>query len=436
MNNLYVMCFYESNVRYFHEAIVYFKQKNVNLVFLCMYPSAVKFCINNSLDYVNLPKKIRKNGIELFDSDLTEREVYECYYFHNKLRPMDSEHYIDIVNRYFCFYDELFREDDCIGAVVIGDVRLFSATAKLAAKKHNKKVVYFEPGPFGTMIFDDKGVNKNMTISSFSDEDIVSYKSNKNVLDDFYKVVPGEKYYSGSIPAYLRKIPDVLLSIPPRIFSRLSPIELQTGESFFESIPYLLSRLNISKNEDIVTEAHNGKFIFFPLQVPCDVQIVMNSPHFDSIDDMVRELAKSLPNDYKLVIREHPMNLGRYGSEFYSYINSNDKIILDNSNNIWDLVQSSNLVVVNNSTVGIESLKYDTEVLVLGDAFYHKSVHVFDGVDLGNTINNAINNPVSREFKDKYLSLLYKEFLLKDNYKNLKYDNLELMVDKISNFYA
>lgn len=430
------MCFYESNVRYFHEAIAYFKNKNINLIFLCMYPSAAKYCTDNALNHINLPKEIRKNSADSFTSDLTKTEVYECYSFHDKLIPSNSERYIDVVNRYYFYYDELFRADDCLGAVVIGDVRLFSSTAKLAAKKHNKKIVYFEPGPFGTMIFDDEGVNKNMAISSLSDEDILSYKSSECTLADFYKVTSVKKYYSGSTSAYLRKIPDVLLSIPPRIFSQLFPIELQTGESFYESIPYLLSRLNISKSKNKKSEVYNGKFIFFPLQVPCDVQVVMNSPHFDSIDEMVKEVAESLPDNYKLVIREHPMNLGRYGSEFYAYIDSNDKIILDNSRNIWDLVQSSDLVVVNNSTVGIESLRYDTEVLVLGDAFYHKSVHVFDGVDLCNTINTAINNPISREFKDKYLSLLYKEFLIKDSYKNLKYENLDLMVEKISKFYA
>ncbi|MFL9782887.1 hypothetical protein BCV35_014020 [Vibrio cyclitrophicus] len=436
MKNLYVMCFYESNVRYFYEAISYFKNKNINLIFLCMYPSAVKFCVINKLDYIHLPKEVRKKNIESLDNILTEKEAYNCYYFHQSLLPFNNDEYVDVVNRYYRFYDELFQSDDCLGAVVIGDVRLYSSTAKLSSNKHNKKVVYFEPGPFGTMIFDDRGVNKNMAISLLSKDDITSYKSDKNSLNDFYKVSHSKKYYSGSALAYLRKIPDVISSIPPQVLRRFFPIELQTGESFYESIPYLISRLNIVKNKKTIPKKHNGKYIFFPLQVPCDVQIVMNSPHFNSIFHMVKELSEHVPDDYKLIIREHPMNLDRYGSEFYSYIRNHDNIILDNSNDIWELVQSSDLVVVNNSTVGIEALRYDTEVLVLGDAFYHKAVHVFNGIDLGSAIKDAINNPISREFKDKYLSLLYREFLIKDNYKNIKYNNLDLMVDKISDFYA
>ncbi|MDV5172134.1 hypothetical protein [Photobacterium rosenbergii] len=436
MKTLYVMCFYESNARYFHHAIEQFKKNNIDLIFLCMYPSAVGYCRRNNLKYINLPHKVRKQDKNGFSEKLTSKAIKECYSFHHKLLPFSHEKYTDLVKQYYNFYMDAFQKEECLGAVVIGDVRLFSSTATLASYQCNKKIVYFEPGPFGTMIFDDSGVNKNMTISSISDECISSHVLDKTKLSDFYEVKSVNQYYKGSISAYIRKIPDVFLSIPPKLIKASFPIELQTGESFYDSIPYLFSRIKKPRQNKIANARYNGKYIFFPLQVPCDVQIVMNSPYFDSILQMVKSVAQSIPDGYKLVLREHPMNLGRYGSSFYSYIESNDKIILDNSNNIWELVKASELVVVNNSTVGIESLKYNTEVLVLGDAFYHKAVHVFNGEGLKDKIHHSINNPISREYKDKYLSLLYENYLIKDNYKNESYINLGLMVNKISNFYA
>ncbi|MEZ8448676.1 hypothetical protein AB6C93_22855 [Vibrio splendidus] len=427
MNKLYLMCFYESNVRYFHLAKSLFEKKGCEIVILCMYPSAVKYCKKNELKYVYLPKEVRK---EEYSKKIDIDSSY--YSFHTTLLPSLEKEYIKVSAFYFNYYEQLLKSDFFYSLIVIGDIRLFSSTAKYWANKLNKKIFYFEPGAFSTMIFDPVGVNKNMSISQDTLEYIESYEVNNELLEEFLAPLSGRKYYEGNFGAYFRKIKDVLLSVPPEFMRSSFPCELQTGEGLFESIPYLFSRLisGGSKSEKV---AIPEKFILFPLQVPNDVQIIENSPNFESITDMVKAVGENLPEGYKVLVREHPMNKGRYDKALYDYLNSHPDVILDNDNYLFELIDKSDLVVINNSTVGVEALKTDTEVLVLGESYYHQVVHCYDKTkNIKDVIEDAIKNPISRELKDKFLTLIFEKYLVKDNYKNKTYLNLDKMVNKLT----
>ncbi|MBE0347313.1 capsular polysaccharide export protein [Pseudoalteromonas peptidolytica F12-50-A1] len=429
------MCFYESNARYFHHSEKYFIEKAVELVYLCMYPSAAYYCKINRLNYIYAPDAAREN----YKSDiktLSEKEVEQSIVFHKTLLPQLENNFKLTAEQYAQFYDDIFANESCLGAVIIGDVRVFSSTAKIISQKRSKKIIYFEPGPFGTMIFDEKGVNKNMEISKFDCHEITLGTSSNEILSEFYTVNSCKKYFEGDFFAYFRKIPDVFLSVPPFFMRKALLVELQTGEGLTDSLPYLVSRI-VSKQPKAIKYKSPDRFIFFPLQVPCDVQIIMNSPHFRSIKSMLSELISNLPDGYKLIIREHPMNLGRYGKDFYQIITNSENAILDNSTSIDKLIKNADLVVVCNSTVGVEALRTDTEVFTLGDSYYRSCTHFYDPTySLKEQLLFAIENPITREFKNNYLSKLYRDYLIKDNYKNEKYFNLEKMVERLCGFYA
>ena len=428
-NKIYVMCFYESNVRYFHYAEL--SLGNPKFIYLCMYSSAVKYCKKNGLDFIYLPHHVRL--LNEYDN-ITDIELEEITSFHNKLFPGNEKKFFSLARKYLSFYESISSINNT-SCVVIGDVRLFSSTAKYISKVSGLNVFYFEPGPFGTMIFDKIGVNKNMEIANDSlnkMKNLVDHET--DYLDEFYSSKREVKYFENDLFAYLRKIPDVLYSVPPKCLSKYLYPEIQTGETLVDSIPYLLGRIFSSKKKhDKKNISMYGNFIVFPLQVPCDVQIIMNSPYFRTIQEMIFSVYESLPDGYNLVIREHPMNKGRYDKDIYKFIDKNSNIYLDNDNDLWELVERSKLVVVNNSTVGIEALKYDTEVLVLGETYYHQVVHVYKGGDLSKAIGEAIDNYISRNDKNAYLSYIYSYFLIKDNYKNKEYYNLDKMLARINN---
>lgn len=424
--NIAVMSFYESNSRYYHflENEINSKNTNSNMTQLCLYPSAAKYCKKHNLNYIYIPKEVRKR------KGNCNIDINKFIDYHINIMPEYKEEIKTVATQYYAFFEEYFKENNIDLLICIGEDRLFSSIPAYIFKKFNKAVLFFEPGPFGTMIFDSKGVNCNMEIATIDKSWLFETEVDEKKLCEFFENTPKIKFYDGDISAYLRKISDIILSVPPKLIKRKLPIELQTGEGFFESIIYLRNRLIKTKKNTIYHDY--GKYIFLPLQVPTDVQMIKHSPIYSNFYEMIKDVYNSIPEDYKLVLREHPMNTGRYNKKIYEFINENENVFLDNSTNIDKLIKESEIVVVNNSTVGVEALKFGKTVLTLGKTYYPQVVYTLNKKqDLKDMICIAINNKIPRDKINKYLYVLYTEYLIKDHYKNKVYNNLDLLANKI-----
>ena len=111
----------------------------------------------------------------------------------------------------------------------------------------------------------------------------------------------------------------------------------------------------------------DGPFIFFPMQVSNDTQLLLNSD-VSNIEALKRLLAEtSLP----IVVKPHPAELDR------SYINkwiteTADARIVLSEGNTFELLDKSDSVVTINSTVGLEAKLLNKEIRFLGKSFYSK----------------------------------------------------------------
>lgn len=429
------LSFYESNSRYIHKLSELIKNKyDFDSIQLCLYSSSIKYCKKNNLSYIDLPKLCRQNTSNK-ENVSVDRELYS---FHCSLFPELESEFKKVAQEYLNYYININWED--IKAIVfIGDRRLYSSIGAKIARKNKVETIFFEPGPFGTMIFDPIGVNCNMSISNISIECMrkdIDELEKKYLLEEFFSNKGNRKFYSHNTLAYLNKVFDVIQSIPPQMFRRFSKLELLTGEGFVESVPYLLNRLpylNTKKNNKFdIKNNFSGKYIFVPLQVPKDVQVIENGGDYKTIDKMISELSINIPSDYKLVIREHPMNKGRYGEYLYKIVDNNENMIIDNLTSINDLIDGADLVVVINSTVGFEAAIRGAAVLALGKTYYHHIVSTMNKeISLCENITNAIHNKCDYEIVELYAAYLYKHYLVKDNYKNMYYYNLGKAVELI-----
>lgn len=426
--NVAVVSFYESNSRYYHFLEQRLKERYPNsyILQLCLYPSAVQYCKANQLRHIDLAQEVRTMPTEV-DVDLTEFLRY-----HYKIMPEYKKQIDQAGAQYYHYFSSFFDKNDVEVIVCIGDERMFASIPSYFAKKKGVKVLYFEPGPFATMIFDAQGVNCKMEVSNIPTQEIEKVSVEDELLAEFYNTSNTKvKFYDKDKFAYFRKIKDVLYSVPPKLMKKYIPVELQTGEYFFESLIYLRKRLLPKKKK--ASNKEYGKYIFFALQVPMDVQMVIHSPLYSEFYTLLKDIYESIPEGYNLVVREHPMNIGRYDQKLYQFIENHDRIYLDNDTPIDKLIINSEIVVINNSTVGVEALKYGKTVVTLGKTYYSQVVYnVVDKKELVNTIKTAIEQKIPQELINKYLCLLYKNYLVKDHYKNLKYYNL----DKVINIFA
>jgi Capsule polysaccharide biosynthesis protein len=112
-------------------------------------------------------------------------------------------------------------------------------------------------------------------------------------------------------------------------------------------------------------------FVYFPLHVTDDYKIKTVIPHCIDQASLVEQVADALPSGYDLVVKEHPMSIGRNPLSFLRRLRrrANVRLVHPYANS-HELIREAEAVVVISSTVGLEALLYEKPVLTLGRPFY------------------------------------------------------------------
>jgi len=163
---------------------------------------------------------------------------------------------------------------------------------------------------------------------------------------------------------------------------------------------YLVEDLDLQK---IVEKKVNRKVALIPIQLEDDSNIV--NSRFKSVTGFLEEVVpKLIKNNFYCIIKTHPKYVNsdiniescKESQDFYSSLSSDHVMWLDKEITKGDYIRMLNMVdsvITVNSSVGFESVLFDKEVAVLGQAPY-KVNNVFLSVDEITT---------SKYDKDKYL---------------------------------
>ncbi|QEM80308.1 capsule biosynthesis protein [Halomonas binhaiensis] len=124
--------------------------------------------------------------------------------------------------------------------------------------------------------------------------------------------------------------------------------------------------------------ASKQPYFVLPLQLNGDAQIRQHSPFRDmcSVLDLVMgSFARHAPGDARLVIKNHPLDMGlmpyrRHIEELAQHLAIQDRIDYLESGDLNHLLRHAQGMVTVNSTSGIVALEHDLPTLALGDAIY------------------------------------------------------------------
>lgn len=145
---------------------------------------------------------------------------------------------------------------------------------------------------------------------------------------------------------------------------------------------------------------YSKKYILVPLQVSNDSQVKIYSKYRN--EDLIKKAIAIAKDDEYIYIKPHPMEDNLEEIETIKSL-LNNRVILVNDN-IFNLLKNAQKVVVNNSTVGIEALILEKEIIILGNAYYKN----FDFKRTVSFIQNYLSNIKYPNFeitKENYLSL-------------------------------
>ena len=165
------------------------------------------------------------------------------------------------------------------------------------------------------------------------------------------------------------------------------------------------------------------KFVFFPLHTEIDRTLLITAPFYINQTEAIKIIAKSLPINFKLVVKDHPMQITRgwRSSSEYKEIMEIPNVILvhpDFSNE--ELYKNCSLLVTIAGTSGFEATFYGKPAITFVDLNYSilpsvstvKNLH-----ELPDLINESLTKKVEASSLDHFITLLEKN-LSKFNYAN------------------
>lgn len=116
------------------------------------------------------------------------------------------------------------------------------------------------------------------------------------------------------------------------------------------------------------------KYIFYPLHLQVDAQIIVRAPQYVDQVALIENLAHFIPVGHKLYVKEHPNNVGGMPIRDLKRIKALPNVrLLPVNTHSHSLIENASAIITVNSTVGWEAMMYRKPVITLGTAFYDVS---------------------------------------------------------------
>lgn len=172
-----------------------------------------------------------------------------------------------------------------------------------------------------------------------------------------------------------------------------------------ESIRRIVNKALVRK---LYTEPMDGdKYVLLPFHYSVDFQLTVRAPHcYDQIA-IAKLCARSLPEGMKLYLKEHPNYVGGISPSALGQVLEYANVrLLPPTIRASEAIKKASLVVVINSTLGLEALLHGKPVITLGNPFY-------SGLGLTIDVNNFSELPdaVSRGLSWKTCDGLLNAFV-------------------------
>ena len=154
-------------------------------------------------------------------------------------------------------------------------------------------------------------------------------------------------------------------------------------------------------DKNFISKINSGKFILFPLQTDAESAILLDAPLFTNQIEVIKQISKSMPIDYKLLVKEHPAAVSRSWRSIKTYkeiINIPRVIPVHPDVEISEVIKKSSLVIAISSTVALDSLFYEIP-----------SIHRLKEIrNLSETISTMLKINVEPKHLEKYIQFSEK----------------------------
>lgn len=394
-------------VTYSKECYRFFREKSKKCIYLA-----------DEVDKYKIKGDLKKRLIEIEKKyDIPSLELLLVGDFEHS--RMEREKAYTTMLKHFYFWEDYLRKNK-IDFIVGGVERFVNMIPRAVRKRHKTQSIFLEvtplPGRF-TVSKDSSGhyscldeywrEHKNRKLTKKARENAVqfveSFRQNLKKIPFVAGLFPGPKLNIQKIKFFLDRA-RISLFVEKGRFPYMDVL----GGTY----RYLLKMVRGNAAKKYYSKFDpNEKYVFYPLHVSTDAQILVRAPQYINQLDVVKNISISLPVGYQLYVKEHPGDVGGTLLEDLKKIAMIPNVkLLSPFENSLRIIQNSGCIITINSTVGWEALLLKKPVINLGKAFYEISGLTYplrDLYKLPETIRLALRvNPVNEEILLKFVNAM------------------------------
>ena len=410
------------------------KQEFIKFKKLLYYPDCYIKKTKFNLD--NLKRIEEKFGLNIWLNIFSDRSFNKFWtYFHKFTR----EEILIIIESSLLFFTDILKKEKPKMILMqtpgenVSNLLLYEIAKKMNIQTimpmdiHYKDHIHISTNTKNSEISNKIEKIKNNFSESFQiyDKEFVKKKNYTDILKIMSSYDPSIKSFSKKITHYIK-----------RLSNNLEPIYLNVGKTKYRLIQNRISNfLKVKKREQFLDNyakktLENEKFIYFPLQSEPEASILTNTPFYSNQINLIEVIAKSIPINYVLYVKEHPFQkhkLWRSIDDYKKIKNIPNVRFLHPSINAQEILEKTQAVISISGATGFEALFYHKPIIMFGDEYYDKlsmviKIETFD--ELSYKIQNALTN---FKFNEKELSMfvkILKEFALPVQYYSILKDGV------------
>lgn len=388
-------------------------QKLVNFEKIWFYHDNIKKSYQKpDLEYLANFEKTYK--IDLWKLALNERFFYK----HNRFYKFHKEEILSILEQelklyesvldevkydYFLTYDPVFHHQKLL--LDICKVRGIKILSVCYTGIKNKIIISENGGTFD--------LDKN-SLENFTQNKIHQSNNEKNSYDSVWHT-----YLEGKTHKFSNKLIALLAYLRDTDSELTTTNFMYYGKSKFKVIKDAINlefkrRKNfrfLQKTTTLYPEL-NISYVYFPMNINEEMNLLHYASYYTNQIEVIRHIAKSIPIDYMLYVKDH-IGTGLRGwneINYYKEIMEIPNVTLIHphfDNNI--LLQNSKLVITVRGTTAYKAVKYGKPSIIFGQQPIEiiPSVFKVDSLhNLPNLIQSALNYNVNTTYYEKYEKLL------------------------------
>lgn len=369
---------------------------------LLYYPDC--YIGKTAFDLDNLKKFEEKFNLNIWLDVFTERSFYKYW---TEFHKFTKDEILAIVYHTISFFVDVIEtyKPKLVLTKQVGD-NISSLLFYRIAKRMGVKI--FMPNQL--YLRNKITISDNLVSREISDEfkkSITDFNNSGKVYDEEF-IQNHDRSESVSMllhgPNFKKNFSHRVSHYVKRLSAGQEPIYQNIGKTKLKMIRYRLqSSLEVKKRKrflDInsIKSVGDEKFLYFPLASEPEARIMVTSPFYTNQITLVENIAKSIPIDFVLYVKEHPvqkLKLWRPVADYKKIIDIPNVKFIHPSVSNHELISKCQGVIAISGGTGFEAIFYKKPVILFADEYYDvlsMVTKIKTLTTLPNDIANALSN--------------------------------------------